>query len=304
MGPGGAHRQWGQACRAADRIPPDEFFHSAGDGRRRLHRSQPGRATRREGHGVRAARQLRHRAAREPRDVLEDVELVEGDIQSYERAHNAVSGCEVVLHQAALPSVPRSVQDPLTSNATNVTGTLNVLLAARDAGCAGWCSPRRPRSTARTPSCRSTRRSPPCRSPLRRGEARRRGLLPRLPRRSTGSRPWRSATSTSSVRGRTRSPVRGRRSRSSSPPPRRRAPVVYGDGEQSRDFTYVDNVVEAMLAGTPRAWVSLPSTSPSPVGSGSRQPGFSMQPPRVDREPKSKPSTKQARPGDVPHSLA
>jgi len=39
-----------------------------------------------------------------------------------------------VLHQGALPSVPRSVQDPLTSNATNVTGTLNVLLAARDAG--------------------------------------------------------------------------------------------------------------------------------------------------------------------------
>src|SRR5436305_657460 len=61
-----------------------------------------------------------------------DVELIEGDIQSYERVTNAVAGCEVVLHQAALPSVPRSVQDPLTSNATNVVGTLNVLLAARD----------------------------------------------------------------------------------------------------------------------------------------------------------------------------
>jgi UDP-glucose 4-epimerase len=63
-----------------------------------------------------------------------DVELIEGDIQSYERAHNAVRGCDVVFHQAALPSVPRSIQDPLTSNATNVIGTLNVLLAARDAG--------------------------------------------------------------------------------------------------------------------------------------------------------------------------
>jgi len=61
-----------------------------------------------------------------------DVELVEGDIQSYERAHNAVRGCEIVFHQAALPSVPRSIQDPLTSNATNVIGTLNILLAARD----------------------------------------------------------------------------------------------------------------------------------------------------------------------------
>jgi nucleoside-diphosphate-sugar epimerase len=64
--------------------------------------------------------------------VQDDIELVEGDIQSYERAHNAVKGCEVVFHQAALPSVPRSVADPLTSNATNVIGTLNVLLAARD----------------------------------------------------------------------------------------------------------------------------------------------------------------------------
>src|SRR3954462_10128103 len=66
--------------------------------------------------------------------VMGDVELVEGDMQSYERVHNAVAGCDAVLHQAALPSVPRSVADPLTSNASNVTGTLNVLLAARDAG--------------------------------------------------------------------------------------------------------------------------------------------------------------------------
>src|SRR5438270_1609721 len=63
-----------------------------------------------------------------------DVELIEGDIQSYERVNKAVAGCEVVFHQAALPSVPRSVQDPLTSNATNVIGTLNVLLASRDHG--------------------------------------------------------------------------------------------------------------------------------------------------------------------------
>jgi nucleoside-diphosphate-sugar epimerase len=63
-----------------------------------------------------------------------DAELIEGDIQSYERSNRAVAGCEVVFHQAALPSVPRSVQDPLTSNATNVIGTLNVLLAARDHG--------------------------------------------------------------------------------------------------------------------------------------------------------------------------
>jgi UDP-N-acetylglucosamine/UDP-N-acetyl-alpha-D-glucosaminouronate 4-epimerase len=66
---------------------------------------------------------------------LEDeVEMVEGELRSYERVHNAVRGVEVVFHQGALPSVPRSVQDPLTTNAVNVEGTLNVLLAARDEG--------------------------------------------------------------------------------------------------------------------------------------------------------------------------
>jgi len=63
-----------------------------------------------------------------------DVEIVEGELRSYERVHNAVRGCEVVHHLGALGSVPRSVQDPLTSGAVNVEGTLNVLLAARDEG--------------------------------------------------------------------------------------------------------------------------------------------------------------------------
>jgi UDP-glucose 4-epimerase len=63
-----------------------------------------------------------------------DVEVVEGELRSYERVHAAVRGVEVVYHLGALGSVPRSVQDPLTSSAVNVEGTLNVLLAARDEG--------------------------------------------------------------------------------------------------------------------------------------------------------------------------
>ena len=61
-----------------------------------------------------------------------DVEIVEGELRSYERVHNAVRTSEVVYHLGALGSVPRSVQDPLTSSAVNIEGTLNVLLAARD----------------------------------------------------------------------------------------------------------------------------------------------------------------------------
>jgi nucleoside-diphosphate-sugar epimerase len=63
-----------------------------------------------------------------------DVDIVEGELRSYERVHNAVRGTETVYHLGALGSVPRSVQDPLTSSAVNVEGTLNVLLAARDEG--------------------------------------------------------------------------------------------------------------------------------------------------------------------------
>jgi UDP-glucose 4-epimerase len=61
-----------------------------------------------------------------------DVDVVEGELRSYERVHHAVRGVELVYHLGALGSVPRSVQDPLTSSAVNVEGTLNVLLAARD----------------------------------------------------------------------------------------------------------------------------------------------------------------------------
>ena len=88
----------------------------------------------RDGHEVRVLDNFATGRRENLAGMLGDIELVEGDIQSYERAHTAVRGTEVVLHQAALPSVPRSVQDPLTSNASNVIGTLNVLLAARDSG--------------------------------------------------------------------------------------------------------------------------------------------------------------------------
>ncbi len=64
--------------------------------------------------------------------IEDDIEIVEGELRSYERVHNAVRGVEVVFHQGALPSVPRSVQDPLTTSAVTIEGTLNVLLAARD----------------------------------------------------------------------------------------------------------------------------------------------------------------------------
>ena len=65
---------------------------------------------------------------------LDHVELIEGDIRSYHTVREAVGGMDIIFHQGALPSVPRSVKDPLTTNDINVAGTLNVLDASRDAG--------------------------------------------------------------------------------------------------------------------------------------------------------------------------
>ena len=67
-------------------------------------------------------------------DIINDIELVEGDIRDFWVVAKAVKGVDYVLNQAALPSVPRSVANPLTSNCVNIDGTLNMLEAARDAG--------------------------------------------------------------------------------------------------------------------------------------------------------------------------
>jgi nucleoside-diphosphate-sugar epimerase len=67
-------------------------------------------------------------------NVPAGVEVVEGDLADPAVAAKAVAGCQFVIHQAAIPSVPRSVNDPVRSNRANVDGTLNVLIAARDAG--------------------------------------------------------------------------------------------------------------------------------------------------------------------------
>ncbi len=61
-----------------------------------------------------------------------NIDLIEGDIRSLSTVYRATDGVDFVLHQAALPSVPRSVSDPVTTNEVNITGTLNVLIAARD----------------------------------------------------------------------------------------------------------------------------------------------------------------------------
>jgi nucleoside-diphosphate-sugar epimerase len=180
---------------------------------------------------------------------LDSIELVEGDIQSYERVHNAVRGCELVFHLAALPSVPRSIQDPLTSNASNVIGTLNVLLAARDEGV------RRVVYASSSSVYGASAELP------KREEMPTLPLAPYAVAKLAGEGYCRSfwevyGLETVSLRffnvfGPRQDPL----SQYAAVIPRfitafldGESPVVFGDGEQSRDFTYVDNTVNANLA--------------------------------------------------------
>jgi UDP-glucose 4-epimerase len=176
-----------------------------------------------------------------------EVELIEGDIQSYERVNKAVAGCEVVFHLAALPSVPRSVQDPLTSNATNVIGTLNVLLAARDHGVRrvvyASSSSVYGSSSGITPKQENKPTIPisPYATAKLAGEGYARsfhgvyGLETVALRYFNVFGPRQDPTSqyAAVVPNFIGALIAGQ------------PPVIFGDGEQSRDFTYVANIVDA-----------------------------------------------------------
>jgi nucleoside-diphosphate-sugar epimerase len=176
------------------------------------------------------------------------VEIIEGDIQSYERAFHAVRGCEVVFHEAALPSVPRSVQDPLTSTASNVIGTLNVLLAARDAEVRRviYASSSSVYGSSPTPPKSEDMATLPI-SPYAVAKLAGEGYC-----RSFGVVYGLEAVAIRyfNVFG----PRQDPRSMYAAVIPNfisallaGESPTIFGDGEQSRDFTYIDNVVDANL---------------------------------------------------------
>jgi nucleoside-diphosphate-sugar epimerase len=230
-------------------------------------------------------------------------ELVEGDIQSYERVHNASAGCEMVLHQAAMPSVPRSIQDPLTSNASNVIGTLNVLLAARDnnvrrvvfasSSSIYGASDRLPKDESLTPMpispyavaklagegyCRSFHAVygietvalryfnvfGPRQDPLSQYAA----VIPNFVTAALEGKP----------------------------------PVIFGDGSQTRDFTYVANVVDANLKAMTAPNVAGHALN---IASGGRVSLSEVVTAIAELTGRSvEPLYAPIRTGDVPHSMA
>jgi UDP-glucose 4-epimerase len=194
-----------------------------------------------------------------------DVRVVEGELRSYERVHNAVRGTEIVFHLGALGSVPRSVQDPLTSSAVNVEGTLNVLLAARDEGV-------RRVVFSSSSSVYGTRRDLPVTERTPPDPISPYGVAKLAAERYcvSFSRVYESFETVVlryfNVFGPRQSPL----SQYAAVIPLfvgaldLGEPItIFGDGEQSRDFTYVDNVVDATVraADVPQANGSMLNVS-------------------------------------------
>jgi UDP-glucose 4-epimerase len=181
-------------------------------------------------------------------DHVKGVELLEGDLADPAFAQRAVQSIEYVLHQAAIPSVPRSVRDPITSNRANVDATVSVLVAARDAGVKRLVFAGSSSAYGNTPTLPKREDMPS--NPLSPyalqkvvGEqylqmfTRLYGLETVSTRYFNVFGPRQDPTS----------PYSGVISVFATALLENRSPTFYGDGEQTRDFTYVANVVDGVL---------------------------------------------------------
>ena len=176
------------------------------------------------------------------------VDFIEGDLADLGVARRAVDGVEVVLHQAAIPSVPRSVEDPITSHRANVDASLNLLIAARDAGVrrvvyAGSSSAYG--DAPALPKVETMPAAPLSPYALQKLVAEQYcQLFTRLYGLETvtiryfnvfGPRQDPSSAYSGVISLFISALCDGRR------------PTIYGDGEQTRDFTYIANVVDGVL---------------------------------------------------------
>jgi len=179
---------------------------------------------------------------------LDHIEFVEGDVRDLATCRRVCKGVDFVLHEAALGSVPRSVDDPITTNDHNVNGTIQMLVAARDAGVQRFvyaASSSAYGDTAVLPKV-ETMPSDPL-SPyavskvvgeLYCGVFHRIYGLPAIGLRYFnvfGRRQDPDGAYAAAIPRFVRAILRGER------------PTIYGDGEQTRDFNYIDNVVQANL---------------------------------------------------------
>jgi nucleoside-diphosphate-sugar epimerase len=186
-------------------------------------------------------------------EVAGQIDFKEADLLDPQAMRSACEGVDYVLHQAAIPSVPRSIADPARSNRVNVEGTLNLLIAARDAGVKRVVYAASSSAYGDTPTLPKHENMPP--NPISpyavsklAGELYMTSFyrvygLPTVSLRYFnvfGPRQDANSQYSAVLAKFITSMLQGEK------------PVIHGDGEQSRDFTYIDNVVAANLLAATR----------------------------------------------------
>ena len=236
-------------------------------------------------------------------EIAARIELIEGDMADPAVARRACAGVDVVLHEAAVPSVPKSVADPLTSHRANVEGTFQLLLAARDAKVrrfvyAGSSSAYGESKTL--PKVESMPTDP---------------LSPYAVQKLTGEYYCRAFAKCYGMQTLTMryfnvfGPRQDPKSQYAAAIPafvtailHDRAPTVYGDGEQTRDFTYIENVIFANLLA---ASADRTSGEVINIACGGRI-SINQIIAEINKHfgKEIKPEYVEARPGDIKHSAA
>ncbi len=235
--------------------------------------------------------------------LLDDIELIEGDLRNFDAVRRAVADVEIVFHQAALASVQRSIDDPITANAVNVTGTLHVLMAARNAGVRRVVFASSSSVYGDTPTLPKVETQAP------------QPLSPYAVSKLAGEQ---YCMAFSVVYGlpsialryfNVFGPRQDPHSEYAAVIPRfidrmvrGLPPIIYGDGLQSRDFTYIENVVDANLAA---ADAPVDCSAVFNVGTGERISLLDLAA-QINRVLGSHlmPEHHPPRAGDVRHSLA
>ncbi len=234
---------------------------------------------------------------------LDKIEFIEGDIRDSDACNRALEGVDFVLHQAALPSVPRSIEDPLLTTEINVRGTLNILLASREAKVKGFVfassssvygdDPNLPKKedTVGNPL------SPYAISKLAAEKYCR--VFSQIYGLSTvclryfnifGPRQDPSSQYAAAIPNFITRMLKGE------------SPTIFGDGEQSRDFTYVSNVVDANILASKAQGVAGEVFN---IGCGEKTTvnALASKLNEILKEEIS-PSYDEPRPGDIRHSFA
>jgi len=178
---------------------------------------------------------------------LDKIELIEGDIRDLDTCRKAVEGVDFVLHQAALPSVQRSIEDPLTTFQVNALGTLNILIASKEAGIERLVYASSSSVYGENPNLQKEDLLPLPLSPYAVSKLAGENLCRAFHKCYGLSVVALRYFNVFGPRQDPRSPYSAVIPRFLNALLKGRSPIIYGDGEQTRDFTYVENVVEANI---------------------------------------------------------